>query len=291
MDCANGAAAGVAPGVLARAGAEVVAVLGVDPDGVNINEGCGSTYPAGLQAAVIAHGADVGLAFDGDADRVIAVDERGAVVDGDQLIALFALDLRSRGRLAGDTVAVTVMTNLGFRLAMQADGCGGARDQRRRPLRARSPRSRRLVPRRRAVGPHHLPGRGHHGRRDPDRAATCSTLSAGRAGRWRSWPPRPCPGCLRCCATSASPTGPAWRAPRRSGRRWPAGGGAGRPGPGPAPPERHRAAGAGDGRGADRGGGPGGRGPAGRHRHSLPGLTATSPAGSMSGTEGGRGSG
>jgi phosphoglucosamine mutase len=122
VDCANGAAAGVAPDVLARAGADVVAVLGVDPDGVNINEGCGSTYPAGLQAAVIAHQADVGLAFDGDADRVIAVDERGEVVDGDQLIALFALDLRARGRLAGDTVVVTVMTNLGFRQAMQAEG-------------------------------------------------------------------------------------------------------------------------------------------------------------------------
>jgi phosphoglucosamine mutase len=122
VDCANGAAAGIAPAVLSQAGAEIVAVLGGEPDGFNINAGCGSTYPAGLQAAVIAHRADVGLAFDGDADRVIAVDERGGLVDGDQLIALFALDLRARGRLAGDTVAVTVMTNLGFRQAMQAHG-------------------------------------------------------------------------------------------------------------------------------------------------------------------------
>jgi phosphoglucosamine mutase len=112
----------VAPLVLASAGAEVVALLGAEPNGVNINAGCGSTYPAGLQAAVVAHGADVGLAFDGDADRVIAVDEGGGIVDGDQLIALFALDLRARARLAGDTVVVTVMTNLGFRQAMESHG-------------------------------------------------------------------------------------------------------------------------------------------------------------------------
>jgi phosphoglucosamine mutase len=122
VDCANGAAAAVAADVLTSAGADVVALLGVEPDGLNINEGCGSTYPAGLQAAVIAHRADVGLAFDGDADRVIAVDERGGLVDGDHLMAPFALDLRARGRLAGDTVVVTVMTNLGFRQAMQAHG-------------------------------------------------------------------------------------------------------------------------------------------------------------------------
>ena len=122
IDCANGAAAVTAPVVLRRSGAEVVAVLGDQPNGVNINQGCGSMAPAALQAAVIDTGAHVGLAFDGDADRVIAVDHTGALVDGDQLMAALALDLRSRGKLTGDTVVVTVMTNLGFRLAMQDHG-------------------------------------------------------------------------------------------------------------------------------------------------------------------------
>jgi phosphoglucosamine mutase len=122
LDCANGAASVTAADVFTRAGADVVAVLAADPDGININDGCGSTAPAGLQAAVVEHGADVGLAFDGDADRVIAIDHTGALVDGDQVIALCALDLRTRGRLAEDTVVVTVMTNLGFRLAMQEQG-------------------------------------------------------------------------------------------------------------------------------------------------------------------------
>jgi len=122
LDCANGAASVTAADVFTRAGADVVAVLAAAPDGININDACGSTFPAGLQAAVVEHGSDVGLAFDGDADRVIAVDHTGALVDGDQLIALFALDMRDRGRLAQDTVVVTVMTNLGFRIAMGEHG-------------------------------------------------------------------------------------------------------------------------------------------------------------------------
>jgi phosphoglucosamine mutase len=122
LDCANGAASVDAADVFTRSGAEVVAVLAAEPDGININDGCGSTAPGRLQATVVEHGADVGLAFDGDADRVIAVDHTGALVDGDQLIALCALDLRARGRLVDDTVVVTVMTNLGFRLAMEAHG-------------------------------------------------------------------------------------------------------------------------------------------------------------------------
>lgn len=121
VDCANGAASHVAPEVLRRLGAEVIA-LHADPDGRNINEACGSTHPADLQAAVVAHEAPVGLAFDGDADRVLAVDETGTLVDGDQIIALCALDRRARGRLANDTVVITVMTNLGFRLAMAERG-------------------------------------------------------------------------------------------------------------------------------------------------------------------------
>ncbi len=100
--------------------------LHVEPDGANINDKCGSTDPTELAHAVLAHEADLGLAFDGDADRVIAVDQSGSVVDGDVLLALFALDLAERGRLSGNTVAVTVMTNLGFRLAMEAPRHRGA---------------------------------------------------------------------------------------------------------------------------------------------------------------------
>jgi phosphoglucosamine mutase len=89
------------------------------PDGANINDKCGSTDPAQLAAVVTQQGADLGLAFDGDADRVVAVDHEGNIVDGDVLLALFALDLARRDRLVGRTVVVTVMTNLGFRLAME----------------------------------------------------------------------------------------------------------------------------------------------------------------------------
>ena len=121
LDCAHGAAVDVAPRVFADLGAQV-RVIGAEPDGTNINDGCGSTHPEALQRVVVEDGADVGLAFDGDADRVVAVDHEGRVVDGDHLIALCALDLRERGRLRGDTVVVTVMTNLGFRLAMTAQG-------------------------------------------------------------------------------------------------------------------------------------------------------------------------
>jgi phosphoglucosamine mutase len=121
VDCANGAASAVAPRVLARLGADV-RVIHADPDGLNINDGCGSTHPGDLQAAVLDSGASVGLAFDGDADRVLAVDQRGALVDGDHLIALCAIDLRDRGLLTDDAVVVTVMTNLGFRLAMADRG-------------------------------------------------------------------------------------------------------------------------------------------------------------------------
>src|SRR5207253_259938 len=93
-----------------------------EPDGVNINAGCGSTYPSALQAAVVDAGADAGLAFDGDADRVLAVDRTGRLVDGDHLLALLAVDLHRQRRLKADTVVVTVMTNLGFHLAMAHQG-------------------------------------------------------------------------------------------------------------------------------------------------------------------------
>jgi phosphoglucosamine mutase len=118
LDCANGATFSTAPAVFRRLGATVIA-LHDQPDGVNINEGCGSTHPESLQASVVAHGADLGFAFDGDADRMLAVDHTGTLVDGDQLMAMTALDLRERGLLKRDTVVVTVMTNLGFKIAMK----------------------------------------------------------------------------------------------------------------------------------------------------------------------------
>jgi phosphoglucosamine mutase len=121
IDCANGAQSSLAPRVLERLGATVT-VLHDQPDGRNINAACGSTHPDDLAATVVASGAMVGLAFDGDADRVLAVDETGAVVDGDHLIAMCAIDRHARGALAHDTVVVTVMTNLGFRLAMAERG-------------------------------------------------------------------------------------------------------------------------------------------------------------------------
>ncbi len=121
VDAANGAMSQVAPMVLARLGADVVPIHAA-PDGCNINAGCGATAPGSLAAAVRQHRAEVGLAFDGDGDRVIAVDHTGAVVDGDRLIALSAIDRRERGELAHDTVVVTVMTNLGFHRAMAERG-------------------------------------------------------------------------------------------------------------------------------------------------------------------------
>ncbi len=121
LDCANGAASVVGPHTLRAAGADVIA-LNDDPDGLNINERCGSTHLEALREAVLARGADVGFAFDGDADRCLAVDHAGAVVDGDQLMAMLALDLHERGRLAHHTVVATVMSNLGFVQAMGAAG-------------------------------------------------------------------------------------------------------------------------------------------------------------------------
>ncbi len=121
VDGANGAAHQVGPVPFRRLGAEVI-VIGDQPDGRNINAGFGSTSTEALQAAVVAEGADAGLAFDGDADRLIAVDETGQVVDGDRVLALLATDWKRTGRLAGDTVVVTVMTNLGFHRAMAEAG-------------------------------------------------------------------------------------------------------------------------------------------------------------------------
>ncbi|GAA3471789.1 phosphoglucosamine mutase [Nonomuraea roseola] len=121
VDCANGAASVVAPEALLRAGAQVEAI-GARPDGLNINAGCGSTHLDKLQQVVISRGADLGIAYDGDADRCLAVDHKGAVIDGDQIMAILALAMHAEGRLTRDTVVATVMSNLGFKLAMREAG-------------------------------------------------------------------------------------------------------------------------------------------------------------------------
>jgi len=121
VDCANGAAYHVAPDALWELGAEVIP-LGVSPNGLNINDDCGSTHPRILQETVVASGADIGLALDGDADRLIVVDEKGEMVDGDQLMALIALGLQRRGELRGDAVVATVMSNLGLERKLEAAG-------------------------------------------------------------------------------------------------------------------------------------------------------------------------
>ncbi|MFE7442098.1 phosphoglucosamine mutase [Streptomyces chartreusis] len=121
LDEAHGAAAGVSPEAFTRAGAEIV-TIGAEPDGLNINDGCGSTHMEKLKAAVIEHGADLGIAHDGDADRCLAVDHTGDEVDGDQILAVLALAMRERSELRSETVVATVMSNLGFKLAMEREG-------------------------------------------------------------------------------------------------------------------------------------------------------------------------
>ncbi|HVL29496.1 MAG TPA: phosphoglucosamine mutase, partial [Sphingomicrobium sp.] len=123
VDCANGAAYHVAPEALWELGADVVP-LGVAPNGLNINNGCGSTHPELLRETVVASGADIGLALDGDADRLIVVDEKGRVIDGDQLMALVATGCARRGELKGGAVVATVMSNLGLEQRLARDKIG-----------------------------------------------------------------------------------------------------------------------------------------------------------------------
>jgi phosphoglucosamine mutase len=120
-DCAHGAAYQLAPEALRRAGAEVI-TIGAEPDGLNINDGCGSTSLGALIAAVLEHGADAGIAYDGDADRCLAVDADGQPLDGDQILTVLATGLKEADRLTGDTVVVTVMSNQGFHVAMAEAG-------------------------------------------------------------------------------------------------------------------------------------------------------------------------
>ncbi|MBF6297587.1 phosphoglucosamine mutase [Nocardia amamiensis] len=121
VDCAHGAAAEVGPAAYREAGATVIAI-NAEPDGLNINDGCGSTHLDQVRAAVLEHGADLGLAHDGDADRCLAVDASGAVVDGDAILAILALAMHEAGELAHDTLVATVMSNLGLHIAMRAAG-------------------------------------------------------------------------------------------------------------------------------------------------------------------------
>ncbi|WP_351226517.1 phosphoglucosamine mutase [Streptomyces sp. NPDC002133] len=121
LDEAHGAAARVSPEAFARAGAEIV-TIGAEPDGLNINDNCGSTHLGLLKAAVVEHRADLGIAHDGDADRCLAVDAQGNEIDGDQILAVLALSMREAGTLRGNTVVATVMSNLGFKLAMEREG-------------------------------------------------------------------------------------------------------------------------------------------------------------------------
>lgn len=121
LDCANGASYRIAPKVYETLGAEVI-VTGNEPNGININDGCGSTHPEKLSVLVQKTGAHVGLAFDGDADRLIVVDEKGNVIDGDRVIAICARMLKEQGRLAENKATVTVMSNIGFHKAMEESG-------------------------------------------------------------------------------------------------------------------------------------------------------------------------
>ena len=121
LDCAHGAAAGVSPETFRDAGARVT-VIGADPDGMNINDGVGSTHLGPLQAAVVEHGADLGIAHDGDADRCLAVDANGEIIDDDRIMAILAVSMHERGKLTDDTLVVTVMSNLGLRRAMAERG-------------------------------------------------------------------------------------------------------------------------------------------------------------------------
>ncbi|MFJ7750400.1 phosphoglucosamine mutase [Arthrobacter sp. NPDC097144] len=121
LDCAHGAASGCSPQVFSDAGAEVV-VIGADPDGININDGYGSTHLENLQASVLAHGADLGIAHDGDADRCLAVDHEGTVVDGDQIMAIMAVAMKDAGKLKDNALVATVMSNLGLKLALREAG-------------------------------------------------------------------------------------------------------------------------------------------------------------------------
>ena len=187
VDCAHGAAHMVAPEALLRAGARVEAI-GARPDGLNINAGHGSTHLDKLQQVVVSRGADLGIAYDGDADRCLAVDHTGAIIDGDQIMAILAADMHAEGTLAKDTVVATVMSNLGFKLAMREAGINVIETAVGDRYVLERDEVRRLQPGRRAVGSRHHARPRHHRRRPAHLAPPALGVAAygqvaARAGR------------------------------------------------------------------------------------------------------------
>ena len=162
VDCANGAAYRVAPKVLYELGAEVIPIA-VSPDGFNINRNCGATVPSNMQEAVVAHGAHLGMALDGDADRVILADEQGRVVDGDQVMALVARSWNQSGLLDKNGVVATVMSNLGLERYLETIGDRADPHAGGRPFRGRAYAQRWIQCRWRAVGAHRAQPLHHHG--------------------------------------------------------------------------------------------------------------------------------
>ena len=180
IDCANGAGYRVAPEALWELGAEVIS-LGVDPDGFNINRDVGSTAPEALAAKVREVRADIGIALDGDADRVVVVDERGQLIDGDQMMAAIATSWAEEGLLAKPGIVVTVMSNLGLERYLAGIGLGLVRTPVGDRYVAEAMRARGLQSRRRAVRPHH-PVRLHHDRRRSRRRPSAARRGAQAAG-------------------------------------------------------------------------------------------------------------
>ena len=168
LDCAQGASYEVAPMVFKELGAQVSCYYH-EPDGTNINDHCGSTHPRRLCELVRELGADVGFAFDGDADRLMAVDERGSLINGDQVMAMLAVYLKGQGRLRQNTIVATIMSNMGLDIAMKKHGI--RKDQSGRPLRVGKDAGRRLCAGRRAERPCDSAGSQHHRRRAGDGGA------------------------------------------------------------------------------------------------------------------------
>ena len=187
LDCGNGAAFRTAPKVFKELGAEIE-VINAWPDGMNINKDCGSTDPSGLREAVVASGAVAGLALDGDGDRVIAVDERGGVIDGDQMLAIFALDMKERDALRGNAVVATVMSNLGLRRCLASHDIEFVETPVGDRFVVDELQQRNLPARRRAVGSHRLHRLRDDGRRHAHRRAPPRRHSTAPATRCRSSP-------------------------------------------------------------------------------------------------------
>ena len=205
LDCANGAAYKVAPMALWELGAEVF-TIGVEPDGFNINHKVGSTAPEAVAAKVKEVRADIGIALDGDADRVIIIDEKGDVVDGDQFMAVIAQSWLAREMLLGGGIVATVMSNLGLERYLALDRADAGAHPGGRPLCAGSHAGQGLQCGRRAVGPHHPVRFHHHGRRAGGGAAIAGGAQGSGSGRFRR-SARASRRCRSCCAACASRSG------------------------------------------------------------------------------------